>query len=114
MVTGRRISAAAAVAPSATVRRGRTRAISWSSHQRQASISLAPGGCERLIENVPCRADERAPGEILPVTRLLADEHHLRRSRAFAEYGLGSVAPSGDSVGMPPLSARKCDRSVAT
>ena len=63
---------------------------------RVGDVDLRPvdaGRFERLIENLPCRADERAPGEILPVAWLLADEHHLRRSRAFAEHGLGSVAP---------------------
>ncbi len=60
-------------------------------HVRSGAVD--PGLGERLVEEPPRRADERAPGPILLVARLLADEHGGRGLRALAEDGLGSEPP---------------------
>ena len=121
MASALRISPRAAVAPSATATAGRTTSSSLSSHQRQASISLVSGflcsaplaarlvlevlhgvgdvdvravdarRLERAVEHLARGADEGAPGKILLVARLLADQHQGRIGRAFAEHGLGGV-----------------------
>jgi hypothetical protein len=48
---------------------------------------------ERAVEEFPGRAHEWMPAQILFVPRLLADQHQLRRRRAFTENGLGPALP---------------------
>ena len=52
--------------------------------------AVDPGLLERDVEQLPGRADERPSGEVLLVTRLLADEHDRGIQRTFAEHGLSS------------------------
>src|SRR5205807_9324739 len=65
------------------------------------AAAVDAGGGERLVKDAPCRPDEGTAREILPVARLLADEHQLRTRRAFAEDGLRRVPPelAGAAVG---------------
>ena len=65
-----------------------------------------PAACERLIENLPRRSDERAALEVLAVSRLLADQHHRRVRGPFAEHGLGRVAPQRAAPASLPPAAR--------
>ena len=53
---------------------------------------------ERAIEQLPGRPDERTPGQILLIARLLADEHDLRVERPFAEHRLGARICRGRSA----------------
>jgi hypothetical protein len=59
-------------------------------HVRQVAVDAGLG--EGLVEHAPGRADERAPGPVLTVARLLADQHHLGVGGAGAEHRLGGVA----------------------
>src|SRR5436190_9759459 len=47
-----------------------------------------PGFLERLVQELPRRADERLALLVLLIAGLLADEHHLRLGGALAEDGL--------------------------
>src|SRR5438093_10521924 len=53
---------------------------------------------ERAIEQLACGADEWTPGEIFGVARLLAHQHQLGLTRAFAEDGLRAVLPQVASL----------------
>lgn len=44
---------------------------------------------ERLIENSPCRSDERLSGQVFLVSRLLSDQHQTRTGAALTWYDLG-------------------------
>jgi catecholate siderophore receptor len=46
------------------------------------------GLLKKSVEQLPRRADERAPGEVFLIARLLADEDDLRVERPFAEHRL--------------------------
>ena len=111
-------SACAAVAPRQMIARGFTSWISVSSHGRHAAISEAlgllvdaalaarlplevlhhigdvdgraidPSFGERLVEQLPGRADERMTGQVFLIAGLLADEHQPRARRALAEHRL--------------------------
>jgi hypothetical protein len=48
---------------------------------------------ERALEQAPGRADEREPGPVLRVARLLADEQHVRARGSRAEDGLRPALP---------------------
>ena len=41
--------------------------------------AVDPGLLQRLVEDLPRRADERVAGQILLIAGLFADEHHRRR-----------------------------------
>ena len=56
-------------------------------------VAVDPRGRERLIEHAPGGADERLAGDVLLVTRLLADEDDLRGPTALAEHRLSGVFP---------------------
>src|SRR5439155_8346265 len=51
------------------------------------------GLLERTVEETTCRTDERPPGEIFGVARLLADEHQLCVAGPLAEHGLRAAPP---------------------
>ena len=53
--------------------------------------AVNPGLFERCIEDRAGGTDERPPGDILLVARLLADEHDRGVERAFAEHRLGRI-----------------------
>jgi hypothetical protein len=48
---------------------------------------------QSLVEKAARGSHERMPGEVLLVTRLLADEEDLRRARTLAEHGLCRARP---------------------
>jgi hypothetical protein len=54
-------------------------------------VAVDPRFFESAVEDLPGRSHERAPFEVLLVTRLLADQHHLGPTRALAEYRLRSA-----------------------
>src|SRR3954452_7433493 len=121
--TARPVRARAAVAPSPIINSGLMVSISRSSHWRQASISLLRGRfmhatlAARLpfemldgIGNVEFGAieagvhectvkycargtDERMPFQIFDIAGLLANQDGAGARVAFAEYGLGGIAP---------------------
>jgi hypothetical protein len=49
---------------------------------------IDPGALERTIEQGTRRANEGPTLHILPIPRLLADQHHLRGRRSLTEDGL--------------------------
>src|SRR5690242_19686380 len=55
------------------------------------SRALDTGRFEGGIEDPAGGADEGAPGELLLIARLLADQHHMSVGRTLAEYGLSRV-----------------------
>jgi hypothetical protein len=48
---------------------------------------------EHAIQELACRSDKGTAGEIFGVARLLADQHQLGPSAAFAEDGLRAALP---------------------
>ena len=71
---------------------------------RVGDIDLRPvdaGFFQCAVEHLPGRSDKRFAGEIFLVAGLLADQHHLRMLRAFAEHGLGRIFPerTGAAIG---------------
>jgi hypothetical protein len=56
-------------------------------------VAVDPGFREDGVEELSCRADEGLAGDVLLVAGLLADEDDARLLRAFAEDGLGGLAP---------------------
>jgi hypothetical protein len=66
-------------------------------------LPVEAGRLEGAIQEPAGRTHERTAEEVILVSRLLADEHHVRPARPFAEDGLGSplpevagAAPGGD------------------
>jgi hypothetical protein len=57
------------------------------------SPPIDAGILERLIQELARRADERTAGKILPVPRLLADQHDLPVRRPLPEHGLSRILP---------------------
>jgi hypothetical protein len=55
--------------------------------------AIEPGLGERAVEKPPSGAHERPAAQVLLVTRLLADEHDLGRTRTLPEDRLGSSTP---------------------
>src|SRR5688572_3217463 len=51
------------------------------------------GLLERIVQDAPCRPNERVSGEVFIVAGLLADKHHLGHRGAFAENRLRRVSP---------------------
>src|SRR5439155_3820037 len=72
-----------------------------------------PGFLQRSVEDAARRADERPPGEILLVARLLADEQDLRVERPLAEHRLRrvlvEVAPGAAARVLEQLLPRSAD-----
>src|SRR6185437_15127311 len=56
-----------------------------------SGAAIDPGGLQRLVEHLPGRPDKGFSGKVFLVAGLLADEHHGRLARTFAEDGLGRV-----------------------
>jgi hypothetical protein len=56
-------------------------------------LAVDAGVAERPVEELPGRADERLPHDVLAIARLLAEEHDGRRREAAAEDGLGRPLP---------------------
>lgn len=57
------------------------------------TLPIDPQLTERLIEQAPGRAHKRPPAQIFFVARLLADHHHRRVVRSFAEHRLRCRLP---------------------
>ena len=55
--------------------------------------TVEAGFRQGAVEELARGADEGPALEILPVARLLADQHHRRSPRAFAKHGLGRGLP---------------------
>jgi hypothetical protein len=55
--------------------------------------AIDSGGLETFVQDAPCRPDERLAFEVLPVARLLADQHHPGSRGALPEHGLGGLFP---------------------
>jgi hypothetical protein len=55
--------------------------------------AIDPGICQRAIEQLAGGADERAPGQIFLIARLLAEEQQCGLGRRFAEHGLRRGLP---------------------
>jgi len=62
------------------------------------AASVYAGVAQRAVEQLPGRADKWMAPEIFLVTGLLADQHHSRAVRAFAENGLRGLAPQRTSL----------------
>src|SRR5207244_7685308 len=56
-------------------------------------LAVDAGRFERLVEHAAGGTDERMTCEVLLVTGLLTDEHHLRAHETFTEHRLCCVAP---------------------
>jgi len=54
--------------------------------------AIDAGLLERLVQKKPGGSHERAAGEILAISRLLADQHEGGAARAFAGHRLRGVA----------------------
>ena len=55
--------------------------------------AIDAGLLERLVQKKPGGSHERAAGEILAISRLLADQHDLRVGRSLAKHRLGRIPP---------------------
>ena len=59
---------------------------------REVEVLAIDARCvERAIEHLPRRANERMTLSLFDVARLLADHHHARSARTFAEYGVAAL-----------------------
>jgi len=59
---------------------------------REVEVIAIDACCiERAIEDFPRRANERMALSLFDVARLLADHHHARSARTFAEYGVAAL-----------------------
>jgi hypothetical protein len=56
-------------------------------------VAIDAGIIQRAVEHLARRPDKGMTGEVLLVTGLFADQHHLRMCRSFAEHGLRCVFP---------------------
>jgi hypothetical protein len=56
-------------------------------------LAVDAGFLQRAVKYLSGRSHERFAGKVLLVAGLLADQHHLRVLRPFAEHGLRRVFP---------------------
>src|SRR5260370_4711097 len=69
--------------------------------------AIDAGLFQGAVEHQPCRSHERFAGKVFLVAGLLADQHHLRILRAFAEHGLGCILPEMTGAAVAGIWARR-------
>jgi hypothetical protein len=71
--------------------------------------AIDAGFLECFVEHAAGGPDERMTGDVFLVTGLLADEHYLRRCRAFTEHGLRCVAPQVATATLVHCTTHSCE-----